>query len=743
MANTLTRAAIAAERRLPKPGGSGRLPGLRTYLLGLVLAVLVPALAVAGAAAWNLADSYRHAFEARLGDTAQALALFLDSEIRVHLAAVASLASSPLLERDDLPAFDAWARKVSGSVGGWVVLNDAGLGHQQLINTALPAGVPLPPPSPPGEGAWDVIQRAIETRRPAVSDYFVGRGTGRPIVAVAAPALQQGKVTRVVVLVLDPGQLSERLRAMQSTGGAFVSVADGRGRIIARSLDQERFIGTVPPSRSVPAAERVNGVFRSRSSSGEDALYAARPLREAPGWTVAVAEPYARYRGSWLVPVAALVGGGLAALAVGLAVATRLARRVLRPVEALARRAETVVAGGRERETPSTATSGSGVAEFETLRQASERAEETLAARETEFRAIFETAAAGVAEVDARTRRYLRVNRRFCELSGRAEAELVNRLRPEDIIHPDDRERIPSTSAVKLDDAVEGELRLVRPDGTVAWLRVSAAVSARDTDRRPTRAVSVIQDVTGRRQAEEARALLAREVDHRAKNVLAVVQAALRLTPKHDAASYARAVEGRVSALARAHTLLAEARWSGADLRTLAMAELKAFLPAPGQEPGSAPTARLVGPRVILSPAVTQPVSVVLHELATNATKHGALSVEGGRVELEWSVDKAAGLFRICWMERGGPPVSGPPERGGFGSRFIEATAQDQLGGAVRRSWEPAGLTCEVEVPLGRVLAGEVAGNRCVRRCPAQTRHLILLRKRRPDSGNKRLRNPG
>lgn len=712
MADTLAHNVPTVKGRpLAANGGRHRQPSLRTHLLALVLAVLLPALAVSGAAAWNLADSYRKAFEARLMETSQALALFLDSELRTYLAAVAALASSPLLDRDDLAAFDAWAREVGASIGGWVVLNDAAPGHQQLLNTALAAGTPMPLPSQPGEGAWDVIRRAVETRRPAVSDYFVGRGTGRPLVAVAAPAFQGGQVNRVVVLAMDPKRLSDRLVAMRSSDGTFASVADGRGRIVARSRDHERFIGTVPPSRGVAAAERAKGVFRSQSVYGEEALYAARPLLEAPGWSVAVAEPYARYQASWFRPLAVLVGGGLVALAIGIAVAAKLARRVLRPVEALVRRAESVAAEGSESGVLPRVPPGAGVAEFEALRVASEKAERSLAARETEFRAIFETAAAGVAEVDARTRRYLRVNRRFCEIAGRSEADIVGKLGPTDLIHPLDHGRIPSAIVFERGGEAEEEARLVRPDGTVLWLRLSAGVSARDGEGRPLRAVSVVQDVTGRRQAEEARTLLAREVDHRAKNVLAVVQAALRLTPKRDAAAYARAVEGRVSALARAHTLLADAQWSGADLGGLAAAELRAFLPTPDREPGGVPIAYLEGPPVTLSPAATQPFAVVLHELATNAVKHGALSVSGGRIELTWRVDLSASLLRLCWTERDGPSIAGPPEHRGFGSRFIEATVQEQLGGTVRKVWEPAGLSCDVEVPLGRALAEEVAGH--------------------------------
>jgi hypothetical protein len=143
----------------------------------------------------------------------------------------------------------------------------------------------------------------------------------------------------------------------------------------------------------------------------------------------------------------------------------------------------------------------------------------------------------------------------------------------------------------------EVEKRHLRPDGPVRLCHlVSSAV--RDAAWRPVRTVAILRDATERRAAGERQRLLAHEVDHhRAKNALAVVQAALRLAPKEDAASYAGAIEGRVRALARAHTLLAEGRWTGADLRTLTEGELAPFLPPEGPvvpgggaaPPGAAP----------------------------------------------------------------------------------------------------------------------------------------------------------
>jgi two-component sensor histidine kinase len=202
-----------------------------------------------------------------------------------------------------------------------------------------------------------------------------------------------------------------------------------------------------------------------------------------------------------------------------------------------------------------------------------------------------------------------------------------------------------------------------------------------------------------------------RELDHRAKNLLAVVQAALRLTPKDNIADFVKAVEGRVGALARTHTLLAEGRWEGAGLRQLILAALAPFRSAEQSGEGApTPRADLRGPEVTLAPPAAQAVSMALHEFATNATKYGALSAPAGRVSVSWDIDAEAGWLRLRWMETGGPEVDGSPDRRGFGSRVIEATLREQLGGSVERRWEPAGIVCDIVLPLARVLADRPDG---------------------------------
>ncbi|WP_198383462.1 sensor histidine kinase [Roseomonas sp. KE2513] len=208
-------------------------------------------------------------------------------------------------------------------------------------------------------------------------------------------------------------------------------------------------------------------------------------------------------------------------------------------------------------------------------------------------------------------------------------------------------------------------------------------------------------DTTARKEAEMRQTLLIREVDHRAKNALTVVQAILRLTRAPDQATYVRAVEGRVAALARAQTLLTQSGWSGADLRTLLEGELAPFLTSGG----AGPTVVIPSPTLMVPPIIAQPLSMAVHELATNAVKHGALSVSGGVVQIEWSVTQeaegnAARRLHLLWQESGGPPPLPQPTRCGFGSRVLQTTVQNQLGGHLTQHWSAAGLECRIDFPL-------------------------------------------
>jgi PAS domain S-box-containing protein len=267
-------------------------------------------------------------------------------------------------------------------------------------------------------------------------------------------------------------------------------------------------------------------------------------------------------------------------------------------------------------------------------------------------------------------------------------------------LHPDDRERAraKARAAIEASGEYEDEFRILRADtGEERWLATRGRVI--EAGSRGRRMIGVNHDVTERRAEAERQLLLAREVDHRAKNVLAVVRSIVKLTRAEDPRRFAEAVEGRVAALARAHTLLARDRWTGAGIAEVIREELAAY----------AGGGRLVldGPEMRLKPDAVQPLSMILHELATNAAKYGALSAPGGGLRLSWRVE--AGRLRLRWVERDGPPVLAPPERRGFGSTVVGATARGQLGGNATFHWDPEGLSCDILLPAERVLAAGAA----------------------------------
>ncbi len=163
------------------------------------------------------------------------------------------------------------------------------------------------------------------------------------------------------------------------------------------------------------------------------------------------------------------------------------------------------------------------------------------------------------------------------------------------------------------------------------------------------RVSGVTVDITERKHAEERQNLLAREVDHRAKNALALAQSIVRLTRGDDVKAYVQSVEGRINALARVHTVLSLSSWQGAEIRRLVDEELAPY--SDGSQ------IALSGPEIQLQPATAQTLALALHEIVTNSAKYGALSTQDGRLSISW--ENETGRLRLVWEETGGPPVAG------------------------------------------------------------------------------------
>ena len=234
------------------------------------------------------------------------------------------------------------------------------------------------------------------------------------------------------------------------------------------------------------------------------------------------------------------------------------------------------------------------------------------------------------------------------------------------------------------------EVFIERPDGSRLPVLVNFAALT-NAEGEITGAVTSFVDITERKRSEAHIAVLAREAEHRTKNVLATVQATVRLSQSDTSEGLKHAIEGRIQALANVHTLFVQSRWSGAELHSLITQELLPYC-----KDGET-RVRIAGPSLLLEPGTAQAIAVTVHELATNAAKYGALSVPEGTVHVEWSSAKEGRLL-LRWTESGGPPVK-PSTRRGFGTRVMESMIRDQMMGDMRFDWRAEGLACEISLP--------------------------------------------
>lgn len=260
-------------------------------------------------------------------------------------------------------------------------------------------------------------------------------------------------------------------------------------------------------------------------------------------------------------------------------------------------------------------------------------------------------------------------------------------------VHPEDKPHVEQALQQALADQADyrTESRIVSPEGEVRWIAAQAIV-LRDHAGEPARMVGIYRDITTAKTAEERQRWLVAELDHRVKNNLATVRAIAAQTL--NGSPERTAFLGRLSALAEAHDLLADHYWENVDFADLVAQVLAAY-----------PADRVAtqGPTLAVSPPAAQTLALALHELATNAAKHGALSSETGRVDVGWSIEgEGEPSLQLDWVEGGGPPVA-PPTRAGFGTDVIQGSIAFELGGTAELRFLPAGLRARLSIPVRKI----------------------------------------
>lgn len=322
------------------------------------------------------------------------------------------------------------------------------------------------------------------------------------------------------------------------------------------------------------------------------------------------------------------------------------------------------------------------------------RAEEELRESEKRFRSIFEQANDYLVTTTL-DQRITSVNPSVLAALGYAEDELIGRS-VADFMDPEHFEASRTALEKKLAEGGTTRLTLkVRAkDGRELIWETNSRL---DTDEagNPTSLHAIGRDVTEAKAAEAHQKLLIDELNHRVKNTLAIVQGIAQQTFKGgaDPVTARRSFEGRLAALSEAHNLLTREHWGA-----VSMAQIIGDAVAPH---GGSGGFELDGPDLPLAPKTAISLALAIHELATNAVKHGALSRPEGRVTIRWARSESTDGPRLMltWTERGGPPVSVPTKRG-FGTRMIERGLAAELGGSVKIDFAPDGLVCTVDAPL-------------------------------------------
>jgi PAS domain S-box-containing protein len=353
------------------------------------------------------------------------------------------------------------------------------------------------------------------------------------------------------------------------------------------------------------------------------------------------------------------------------------------------------------------------------------RAEEDLRESEAQLRLSLEAAEAGIWSWNLSTNQLHWSSEAFV-LFGRDPALGQPDYKAwEKLVHPDDLAR----ALQEVQDAVEGrvphfrsEFRIVAHDGSVRWLLGLGRVE-RAPDGAPLRLSGINLDITERKKRDEHIQLLLREVSHRSKNMLAVVQAMAKQTAAKSPQDFVERFGQRVLALAASHDLLVRSDWRSVSLEDLVGSQLAHF--------GGVNDARVSvsGPALEVTAVASQTLGMALHELATNAAKYGALTSPSGRLDISWDVhlnDGGEPRFVMSWIEHGGPEVS-PPTRRGFGSTVIDAMVRVSLNCSVVIDYAPSGFSWRIEGPADRLLDAKHLHRIKQQRAAADPRQHVLV----------------
>ncbi|MDP4002917.1 sensor histidine kinase [Methylobacterium sp. NEAU K] len=690
-------------RRLHRFGSNGF--STQVYLVALVIALIGPGLLFTSILLMRYASAERARFEQDARENVRGIGLSLDRDTAGLVSVLQTLATSPRIRQGDFEAFDAQARLVRESIDLDVLLRRPN--GQEVVNTGAPRGAPMPVMPLPFDP-----DLAKGTQRAMVSGYIPGPTPSEATYSVGVPVMVDGEVGYILSFTVPLSRL-QGILSREVVPGWTTGISDRSGIVLARLPDPDAVVGRPRLASLRQVQSATPGVWE-----GQDRQHKPVAVIEArsrlTGWMVATSIPQAIVDARVRRWIWAFAGFGLLVLATSSVLAVNLWSRVSRPLRLLAASGPALSRGEAIPRVPSP------VHEIQRLGAVLSDASLRLRTREAERdRALADTrrGLTALSESEARFRHMADsapaliwmtdetgavsfANLHFEHLFGMPAAELTNEGWHR-IVHPEDLEdfRATFTEAFEARGQFRTEVRVLDKTGAVRWLRCEG-VPRLDDDHNFLGYTGCNIDITDAKFAEEHLLLLIHELNHRVKNTLATVQSiagqSLRGLEGAEADAARAAFEARLLALARVHDVLTRESWEGAELSAVVADAIRPLESGDGR----ASRFRVVGPALRLPPRLALSIAMALHELGTNAVKYGALSIEGGCVEISWTVRRESETrLCLCWVERGGPPVK-KPTRTGFGSRLIERSLARELAGEVALTYEPTGVICTIDAPV-------------------------------------------
>jgi PAS domain S-box-containing protein len=671
------------------------------WLVLLSLAALVPLIAFTAFSVGSISDRLIQVEESRIQERTQALSANVDREIKGMLTLADAVAASPYLTESKFAEFYDYAKLSLRGRRANILVLDTSL--QQLVNTRVPFGTPLPKTSDP-----EAAQRAIETKQASVSHVFFGKVAQHLVFDVTVPVIIGGVVRYVVIVTAEPERIAELLEEQKLREGWHSAVIDGKGQIIATDHAEQAKLDFKLANVPKDAEQQLV----TANIGGETALIfqTRSPLT---GWLSTVWVPMqvlqAPINAMWrTLSIASLLAIGASAILAALF--SLPFTNLIRQTQQMALRLgsgeklpaiNTFLKEGEEIEDQLIKTNQQLLARHREAEETTQRIERS------EKRLRLALSVARLAIIDRPLQPGATISATNgsdvfgLKLDGLPAKKALEQLLA--AIHPGDRPRVEESwrKAESSPGPFSYEYRVTKPDGQTVWIEVKGESMA-GPDGAPIRILKTDMDITARKQLEQNLRLVTRELAHRAKNLLTVIQgiatqtASENITLQEFLQSFARRIQG----LGASHDLLIHSNWTGAQLASLIEAQMRPF----GGVDGKRVTAN--GPEIQLRNDVLQSLGLAFHELGTNAVKHGALSSPRGTVAIVWKIVEGEGGQRLhlVWTERGGPKVR-EAKRKGFGHVIMVRTLARVVDGEASLQFKPGGVVWSVDAPLAAILA--------------------------------------